>query len=134
MMNNEFENDERIDRYLINEERTPSEALTERTLERIRQPRQTTFLPSPFRFILPLAACLAAVFFLPDFFKGNETAKISGTDGKETSGVVLPSVPLPDEPYFDDILLLAEPFEREIPLLDEQTIDLFAMLTENLED
>ncbi len=133
-MKNKFENDERIDRYLINEERTPSEALTERTLERIRQPRQTTFLPSPFRFILPLAACLAAVFFLPDFFKGNETAKISGTDGKETSGVVLPSVPLPDEPYFDDILLLAEPFEREIPLLDEQTIDLFAMLTENLED
>jgi hypothetical protein len=133
-MKNKFENDERIDRYLINEEGTPSEALTERTLERIRQPRQTTFLPSPFRFILPLAACLAAVFFLPDFFKGNETAKISGTDGKETSGVVLPSVPLPDEPYFDDILLLAEPFEREIPLLDEQTIDLFAMLTENLED
>ncbi len=133
-MKNKFENDERIDRYLIDEEGTPSEALTERTLERIRQPRQTTFLPSPFRFILPLAACLAAVFFLPDFFKGNETAKISGTDGKETSGVVLPSVPLPDEPYFDDILLLAEPFEREIPLLDEQTIDLFAMLTENLED
>ena len=133
-MKNKFENDERIDRYLINEEGTPSEALTERTLERIRQPRQTTFLPSPFRFILPLAACLAAVFFLPDFFKGNETAKISGTDGKETSGVVLPSVPLPDEPYFDDILLLAEPFEREIPLLDDQTIDLFAMLTENLED
>jgi len=133
-MKNKFENDERIDRYLINEEGTPSEALTERTLERIRQSRQTTFLPSPFRFILPLAACLAAVFFLPDFFKGNETAKISGTDGKETSGVVLPSVPLPDEPYFDDILLLAEPFEREIPLLDEQTIDLFAMLTENLED
>tara|TARA_B100000902_G_C27184970_1_gene850848 strand:- start:64 stop:465 length:402 start_codon:yes stop_codon:yes gene_type:complete len=133
-MKNKFENDERIDRYLINEEGTPSEALTERTLERIRQPRQTTFLPSPFRFILPLAACLAAVLFLPDFFKGNETAKISGTDGKETSGVVLPSVPLPDEPYFDDILLLAEPFEREIPLLDEQTIDLFAMLTENLED
>jgi hypothetical protein len=48
--------------------------------------------------------------------------------------VVLPSVPSSDEPYFDDILLLAEPFEREIPLLDEQTIDLFAMLTENLED
>ena len=133
-MNNEFENDERIDRYLINEEGTPSEALAERTLERIRQPRQTPFLPFSMRVILPLAACLAAVFFLPDFFNGNETAKSSGTDGKETSGVVLPSVPLPDEPYFDDILLLAEPFEREIPLLDEQTIDLFAMLTENLED
>ncbi|MDA9961979.1 hypothetical protein N9D63_03745 [Opitutales bacterium] len=133
-MKNKFENAERIDRYLINEEGTPSEALTERTLERIRQRRQTTSLPSPFRFILPLAACLAAAFFLPDFFNGNETAKTSGTDGKETSGVVLPSVPSSDEPYFDDILLLAEPFEREIPLLDEQTIDLFAMLTENLED
>ena len=133
-MKNKFENDEHIDQYLINEGGTPSEALTERTLESIRKRRKTTFLPSPFRFILPLAACLAAVFFLPDFFNGNETAKTSGTDGKETSGVVLPSVPLLAEPYFDDILLLAKPFEGEPPLLDEQTIDLFAMLTENLED
>jgi len=133
-MNNEFENDERIDRYLINEEGVPSEALTERTLERIRKRRQTPLLPFSMRVILPLAACLAVAFFLPDFFNGNETAKTLGTEGKETSGVVLPSVPSPDEPYFDDILLLAEPFEREIPLLDEQTIDLFAMLTENLED
>ena len=128
-MNNESENDEHIDRYLINEEGIPSESLTERTLERIRQRRQTPFLPFSMRVILPLAACLAAAFF-----NGNETAKTLGTDGKETSGVVLPSVASPDEPYFDDILLLAEPFERESPLLDEQTIDLFAMLTENLED
>jgi len=133
-MKNKSENDERIDQYLIDEEGVPSEALTERTLELIRKRRQTSFLPFPFRFILPLAACLAAVFFLPDFFNGNETAKTSGTDGKETSAMVLPSVPLPDESYFDDILLLAKPFEGETPLLDEQTIDLFAMLTENLED
>ena len=133
-MNNEFENDERIDRYLINEEGTPSKALTERTLKRIRKRRQTPLLPFSMRVILPLAACLAVAFFLPDFFNGNETSKTLGTEGKETSGVVLPSVPSPDEPYFDDILLLAEPFEREIPLLDDQTIDLFAMLTENLED
>ena len=133
-MKNKFENDEHIDQYLMDADGVPSKALTERTLESIRKRRKTTFLPSPFRFILPLAACLAAAFFLPDFFNGNETAKTSGTDGKGTSGVVLPSVPSSDEPYFDDILLLAEPFEREIPLLDEQTIDLFAMLTENLED
>jgi len=133
-MNNKFENDEHIDQYLMDEDGVPSKAFAERTLESIRKRRQTPFLPFSMRVILPLAACLAAVFFLPDFFNGNETAKTSGTDGKETSGVVLPSVPLPDEPYFDDILLLAEPFEGETPLLDEQTIDLFAMLTENLED
>jgi len=133
-MKNKFENDEHIDQYLVDADGVPSKALTERTLESIRKRRQTSFLPFPFRFILPLAACLAAVFFLPDFFSGNEAAKTSGTDGKETSGVVLPSVSLQAEPYFDDILLLAKPFEGEPPLLDEQTIDLFAMLTENLED
>jgi len=133
-MKNKFENDEHIDQYLMDADAVPSKALAERTLESIRKRRQTSFLPFPFRFILPLAACLAAVFFLPDFFNGNEVAKTSGSVGKEMSGVVLPSVPLPAEPYFDDILLLAKPFEGEPPLLDEQTIDLFAMLTENLED
>ena len=113
--------DDRIDRFLIGGEQTPAGDFTEQTLNRIRTSRQTLPLSFPIPLALALAACLVAALFLPSF--------LNHVDKTEP---LLPVVASPEEQlYLDDILLLAEPFDRKTPLIDEQTMDLLAMLTEN---
>ena len=123
-MKNESENDERIDQFLINEEGVPSHDFTEQALDHIRKPRQTLPFSFPIPLAFALAACLVAALCLPSFLNhGEKTEPLS------------PAVESHEEQlYLDDILLLAEPLDDETPLIDEQTIDLFAMLTENAED
>jgi hypothetical protein len=123
-MKTESENDERIDRFLINEEGVPSHAFTEQTLSHIRKPRQTLSFSFPIPLALALAACLVAALCLPNFLNHSE----------KTEPLSSPVASPEEQLYLDDILLLAEPLADETLLIDEQTIDLFAMLTENVED
>jgi len=90
----------------------------------IRKPRQTLPLSFPIPLALALAACLVAALCLPSFLNhGGKTEPLSPTVESHE-----------EQLYLDDILLLAEPLDDETPLIDEQTIALFAMLTENVED
>ena len=123
-MKTKTEKDELIDQFLINEEGFPSCDFTQQTVAHIRKSRQTVPLSFPIPLALALAACLVAAFFLPIFINyGDKIEPLS------------PKVAYPDDQlYLDDIFLLAEPFDDETLLIDEQTIDLFAMLSENPED
>ncbi len=123
-MKTKTEKDELIDQFLINEEGVPSRDFTKQTMAYIRKSRQTVPLSFPIPLALALAACLVAAFFLPIFINyGDKIEPLS------------PKVAYPDDQlYLDDIFLLAEPFDDETLLIDEQTIDLFAMLSENPED
>lgn len=123
-MKTKTEKDELIDQFLINEEGFPSRDFTKQTVAYIRKSRQTVPLSFPIPLALALAACLVAAFFLPIFI--NYGDKIEPLSAK----VAYPD----DQLYLDDIFLLAEPFDDETLLIDEQTIDLFAMLSENPED
>ena len=115
--------DERIDRYLRHDEGTLPTDFTARTLVRIGETKCPPSRFTPIRWILPLAACFAAVFFLPEFLNHGEKVTPSHQAAQPTSS--------PDDVYLDDILLLAEPLDEVAPFPDEQTLDLFAILAES---
>ena len=114
MMKPDNDPDELLDRFLRDESASPSPGFTEQVVSRTRQ-SSTIYTFS--RWILPLAACLAFAVFLLDFLK-------------KDSSFPEPSAPVADEFAFDDILLLAEPLDEASPLLDEETLELFALLSE----
>ena len=117
-MNPEDEQDEIIDRFIRHEAGSPSQDFTERVLDRIGETRQPSRIYILSRWILPLAACLAFAFVLPDLLEKG---------GKPD----VPVAPITDEFAFDDILLLAQPLGEEASLmLDEETLELFALLAE----
>ena len=49
---------------------------------------------------------------------------------KKDSSHPEPPAPVADQFAFDDILLLAEPLDETSPVLDEETLELFALLSE----
>ena len=106
--------DELLDQFLRDESASPSPGFTEQVLSRTRR---SSTIHNFSRWILPLAACLAFAVFLLDFLKKDPSFPE-------------PSAPVADEFAFDDILLLAEPLDEASPLLDEETLELFALLSE----
>lgn len=106
--------DELLDRFLRDESASPSPGFTEQVVSRTRQSSKIhTFS----RWILPVAACLAFAVVLLNLLKKDPSFSE-------------PSAPITDEFAFDDILLLAEPLDEASPLLDEETLELFALLSE----
>jgi hypothetical protein len=105
---------ELLDRFLRDESASPSPDFTEQVVSRTRR---TSTISTFTKWILPLAACLTLAFVLQDLLKKELPLSES-------------SVPTADEFAFDDILLLAEPLAETSSLLDEETLELFAMLSE----
>ncbi|MBT3469151.1 MAG: hypothetical protein HOD72_03675 [Opitutae bacterium] len=106
--------DELIDRYLRDESASPSPGFTEQV---ISCTRRTSTISRFTKWILPLAACLAFAAVFMDLLK-------------KDSSQPEPPAPVADQFAFDDILLLAEPLDETSPLLDEETLELFALLSE----
>ena len=106
--------DDLIDRFLRDESASPSSGFTEQVLSCTRR---SSTIHNFSRWILPLAACLAFAVFLLDFLNEDPSSPE-------------PSLPVADQFAFDDILLLAEPLDEASPLLDEETLEIFALLSE----
>ena len=106
--------DELLDRFLRDESASPSPGFTEQVLSRTRQ---SSTIRTFSRWILPLAACLTFAVVLLDLLKKDSFSPE-------------PFAPVADEFAFDDILLLAEPLDEASSFLDEETLELFSLLSE----